>query len=955
MPEYEFRILGRLAVTRHGVAQPLGGPKQRALLAALLLTPDRAVSIERLTGLVWDRPPSSATANLRTYATGLRKIVGGRLLAPAGSYQLQVRTGESDLERFLDGVRAGRREQDAGDLRAAGRHFVDALALWRGRSGDDLAPDSPVHRLVQNLNESRLLAVEESTVLRLDLGEEKLLVPQLRAELSDHPTRERLWAHLMTALYRCGDVTGSLQAYHAAAGALDAELGMPPGDELRALQRAILDRDPGLGRPAPPGDIVPVGTAPGPTVAHPSVPRQLPIDTRVLIGRPLEIEQIVGVCEQRNESVPTVVAIDGPGGIGKSAIAVHVAHLLSASHPDGQLYVDLQGARARLEPSPPARALGALLRALDGAAAPTGDVAEDSARFRTLTAGRRLLIVLDNAIDSDQILPLLPAAPGSTVLITSRRRLATIDAALHLRLDVLSVEDGVELLARVAGVRGEHQAASAIARMCGGLPLALRVAAARLTSRSDWTAADLAQRLADDRSRLDELGVDDLGVRTCFAVTYDDLRTSHAPVDGHAAATYRLMGVLQVPEYDTELLAALADRSRADTDAALQRLLELQLVSTALGRHRIHDLMRLFAGERAELELPAGERWDALHRAFWYLADAARRAGTRLRPMPWELDPGPRPGRQPVRSRCETRQAAHAWFSTQRPTLFAAIGQAVATGVAPSPALALAETLTRDLERDGRWPDIAELNTRMVELARSAGDPRAEAHSLRVLAASRQCLGRPVEAMRDIGRSITLYRSLDDRRGLAMALNAKGIFLTEAGRLDRAEACLTQALRLIVLVGEPARTGVVLNALGMRYRERGRFDEAVGYLDRALTVRRDCGDALGEMHTLMQLARADASRQRTEDALAGLAGVVELAAETGADDFELQARRLRYVVLSVAQRRVEAEAELARAAALCRRMPDRLADLKLRELARYVQRSDRRQGQAEMFSHRAPA
>jgi DNA-binding SARP family transcriptional activator/tetratricopeptide (TPR) repeat protein len=950
VPELEFRILGRLCVTVDGVAQPIGGPKQRAMLAALLLTPNRAVPIERLTGLLWDQPPRSATANLRTYATGLRKITGSRLAALAGGYELDVRAGESDLECFTESVRAARVRHGAGDLESARRHFLDALALWTGRSGHDLSSDSPVHRLVQNLNESRMLAVEDSTAIRLDLGEEKALVPELRAELSDHRTRERLWTQLMVALYRCGDVAGSLYAYHEAAAALDAELGMQPGEELRTLQRAILERDPALDRLVHPAAVV--ATARSGRTA----PNQLPIDARVLVGRQREVKQIVAVCEEPdNDSVPTIVAIDGPGGIGKSAIALHVAHLMSSAHPDGQLYLDLHGACAGLEPSPPAQALGALLRALDSSAAPTGDVAEDGARFRTLAAGRRLLIVLDNAIDSDQVIPLLPSKPGCTVLITSRRRLSTVDAALHLHLDVLSDEDGVELLTRVGGVHGEPEAAATIARMCGGLPLALRVAAARLTKRSDWTAADLAQRLGDDRRRLDELGVDDLGVRACFAVTYDALAASDGLVDAHASMIYRLMGVLQVPNYDANLLAALADVTYPEVDAALQRLVDLQLVTASGGCYRMHDLMRLFAQERAELEIPPDTRLAALQRAFWYLADAARTASIRLRPAPWEIELGPDPRRHTVLLQCGSRRAAQSWFTTWRATLFAAIRQAAATGEAPRPAMAIVEALSSDLERRGCWHDIADLNNRMIDLARSIGDLHGEAHALRVIATIHQRLKRPVEAMRHIRRSIQLYRRLGDARGLAIGLNAKGIFLTEASRLDSAEACLTEALQLIEPCGAPTWTGVILNALGMHHRERGNFDQAIGYLERALTMRRDCGDALGEMYTLMQLARADASLARTDEALDRLERVLELAGDIAADDFELQARRLRFVVLSVAQRRAEADAELAQAAKVCLRVPDELADHKLRELARFVERSNAAAAHAEMFSQRAPA
>ena len=944
MAELRIQMLGRIGVTVDGVMLPIEGPKQRALLAALLLTPNRSVPLGRLIDLLWAEPPRSAAANLRTYATGLRKVVGSRLVALAGGYELAISPDESDLECFNDLVNSARARYRAGELQAARQLLLEALELWTGRAGDDISSGSPVHRLVEHLNESRMLAVEELAAIRLDLGEEQDVVADLRVELSEHRTRERLWAQLMLALYRCGDVAGALHAFHEAAAALDTELGMRPGEELRLLQRAILDRDAALGKPGPPATAA----------AASFIPAQLPMDSRILVGREREIQQILAECQAGEQgTVPTIVAVDGPGGVGKSALAVHVAHLLSPAHPDGQLYLDLHGASVGLEPSQPEHALGALIRSLDGNATVTGDLAEDSARYRSLAAGRRLLIVLDNARDSDQVVPLLPATPGSTVLVTSRRRLSTLDAALHLHLDVLPDEDGVELLARLGCVRGEPAAAAAVARMCGGLPLALRVAAARLSKRSDWTVADLAQRLAGNRRRLDELGVDNLDVRASFAVTYDNLVVSAAPTDVQATMIYRLMGVLQVPVYDTELLAALADTTPDKVDPVLQRLVDLQLISAVDECYRLHDLMRLFAVEHAELELPDAVRTAALRRAFWYLADSARRAIGHLRAGPREIELGPDPRRHSVPLRCDSRRAAQAWLTTHRPVLLAAIQQSGST--APQLGMVIIEALTCDLERQGHWREIAELNHRLAELAVSVGDLRGQARALRVVATVHQRLGQPYEAMRQLRRSIELYRQLADPRGLAISLNVKGIFLTESSRLAAAEACLSQALRLIEQCDEPAWTGVILNALGMHHRERRQFDQAIEFLERALALRRECEDVLGEMYTLMQLARVDASLDRTDAALGRLDLVVELAVDVGADDFELQARRLRFVVLSAALRTAEAEIELARAADVCQRVPDELASEKLRELVRGVTRRDTAAAPAELFSQRIPA
>jgi DNA-binding SARP family transcriptional activator len=245
---FDFRILGPLSVTCGGEELVLGRPKQRGLLAALLLNPNRRVALERLAGLLWDEPPQSATANLRTYASGLRRVIGDRLLARDGGYELVIAAGESDVERFGELVSRGRAELAAGDQSAADSRLREALDQWRGRCGEDLPGDIPLARHLGVLDEQRLLVLEDSLLLRLELADLRQTVTEVRGLLTDHPTRERLWAVLMTALYRSGDVAGSLAAYRAAADALDRELGMRPGQELRDLQQAILARDPALER-----------------------------------------------------------------------------------------------------------------------------------------------------------------------------------------------------------------------------------------------------------------------------------------------------------------------------------------------------------------------------------------------------------------------------------------------------------------------------------------------------------------------------------------------------------------------------------------------------------------------------------------------------------------------------------------------------------------------------------
>ena len=571
-------------------------------------------------------------------------------------------------------------------------------------------------------------------------------------------------------------------------------------------------------------------------------PRQLPPGPARFIGRAVELEIL------RDHLAPTggrrstaVVAIDGQPGVGKSALAINLAHGLEPVFPDGVLYVRLHGADADRVPRSAHQALSQLLTALGvhGSDVPA-ETDEASARYRTELAERRVLVVLDDAADAAQVRPLLPGGPGCAALITSRARLA-LPEALPFRLDLLSEPHAIEMLDRLDGtgrVRRDPAAAAMIANACGRLPLAVQIAAARLGNRPSWTSADLATRLADEHRRLAELQLGELDVRACFELSYRSLDPAHRRL-------FRLLSLVETPDFTVAATTGLLDLGPSGAglaEAMLERLLDEQLLEQAEpDRYRFHDLLRLFAHERLEDEEPPAERAAARRRALgWYLT-VAERADSLLKPpaLHAAAEPEPLTGLG-----LANRQAALAWLESERANLVAVVRQA---GDQDDPAVAaiawrLADTLFQFFDLRKYWVDWLAVCEPAVRAARRSGDRAAEAWAVNRLATVLREQRRVPAAIAHLTRALAISRKIDDIQLQCAILNSLGIAYQDHGDLMRAVQCHQQRLHLAEVAGDRLNQAITLNNLGDIHRVQRHYDEAMRSFERGLEIFEDLGE-----------------------------------------------------------------------------------------------------------------
>lgn len=934
----EFRLLGHFEAFVDGRRVDVGHARQRSVLVTLLVEANRTVSADRLVERVWPgRRPADPVNALRTYVSLLR-----RALAAAGSdvtiarqeagYRLVVDGETVDMHRFRALVGTARTSPDDD---SAATLLEQALRLWRGDPFADL--DTPwLNTVRDSLHRQRQAVRIDLADIELRRGRHHALVTELSDHVTEQPLDERLRGQYMLALYRCGRQADALAQYGQIRRHLADELGADPSPALQLLHRRILAADPVL---------TTVATVSARPASH-VIPRQLPAAPRLFTGRHEELARLDAALETRGEPGPggtaVVSAIVGAGGIGKTWIALQWAHRNLDRFPDGQVYVNLRGFDPSDEPVPASAAVRAILDTLgvDPASIPV-DAQAQGALYRSMVADKRMLIVLDNARGTEQVTPLLPGGPGCTVLVTSRHRLTglvTAHGAFPLDLDVLSDADARDVLARHLGparLAAEPAAVTELLACCAGVPLALGVIAARAGAHPRFPLAVLAKELREASTRLDALDAGEPGTNLRVA-----LSCSRKALDEEVARVFELLGTAPGPDIGLPAAASLTALPAARVRTALRHLENVHLVQEHVpARYRMHDLIRLYAGERAgpgtsgpsdASDASDEQRAGALRRLLDFYLHTACAATLVLDPHQEPIRPVP-PASSVTPHDIADRAQALAWFTAELPVLFAAVNRAAESGL-DAHAWQLAWALSDFLDVRGRWRDLADVQTTGLAAARRLSDRAGQAEIHRVLGRAHTRLGGLADAQRHFRSSLELsaglgrplgqarahlglavlhLRQARHREAIGHALRARELTAgtglpgwhgratnvvawcyAQAGDHERAVVHCRQALALFHRVNDRAGEANTWDSLGYAYHHLGRYREAVSCFQRAMTPLRELGDHYYEATTETNLGDAYAECGEPEAARGAWRRALRILDELGHGDADQVRARL---------------------------------------------------------------
>lgn len=869
VPPVRFEVLGPIRSWRGDAAIDLGPLQQRVVLAVLLLQQNRPIGRQQIINAVWGEAEPRQAGNLvHRHISALRHALelgrhpsseSGQLAWTDAGYVLTVPPAGLDLAAFDREVDAARKARTAGELVSAAEVLRSALGRWRGPLCDGLtSPYLDAQR--DRLEERRISVTEDRIDLDLAIGDRDDVVAELRQLVTEHPWRERLHGLLMLALYRSGRRADALAAFHDARRLLGEELGIDPGAALQRLHQQILTADPELGAQAHGGAVPARGGSP--VRSRRPVPAQLPHSVAGFSGRRAEMDWLnallPGGADETGRTV-VIAALAGTAGVGKTALAVHWAHQIRDRFPDGQLYVNLRGfdpAGAAMEPT---NAIRAFLDAFD---VPPDRIPVDldaqAALYRTMLAGRRVVIVLDNARDAAQVRPLLPGTPTCLVLVTSRNRLlslAAADGARLLEIDLLPADQARVLLVDRLGegrVTAEPAAADAIIGACAGLPLALSIVSAHASANSRLSLEDLADELRQSHGGLSELNVGDMhtDLRDVFSWSYHALSSQTQRV-------FRLLGLHAGLDIGVSAAASLAGIPSAQARALLTELTSTHLLTDrSRARFAFHDLLRAYARELSDEHDSAEDRRAAVHRLLDHYLCTAYLARVLLRPTRDDaigLDP---PGPLVTTEELGDHRAALAWFSREHQVLLTALRQAVAEGFDVH-AWQLAWAVAPFFERSGHWHDAAAAEQLGLDAANRLGDAHAQALCHRCLADyAYGPLRRYAEARDQLAQALEVYEELGDHNGQAQTHLSLALVLDRENRYEAALDEAEQALGLFQMAGHRAGQARALNALGWFHVQLGRHQGGLTSCQQALDLQKELGDQFGQADTLDSIATA---------------------------------------------------------------------------------------------------
>ncbi|MCC8243209.1 AfsR/SARP family transcriptional regulator [Saccharothrix luteola] len=829
-----YSALGPLSAWRATEKIELGWAKQQAVLGVMLLEMNKPVPVRKIVDGVWgDQGPRDARNAVQTYISRLRRVLSGpgeSLVHTEAGYLLHGEPTNLDVVVFEQHLDAAHERYRDSDVAGTAEQVDAALALWRGEPFSGL--DGPLLEAErQRLAERHLSAQELRARIGIELGRAGESVAGLTRLVAENPLQERLRALLMLALYRSGRRAAALDVFQETRRLLAEELGVDPGEEIRDLHERMLRGDPDL-------------TAPG---GQPATRNTLPRDVVDFTGREGELARLL--TDPPPSTAAVVEAVDGSAGVGKTALAVHAAHRLAHRYPDAQLFVNLHGHSAGRAPVEPLAALDTLLRALGvpGERIPARLDAR-AGLWRAELADRAALVVLDDATDAEQVRALLPGTARSLTLVTSRRRLVDLEAAHALSLDVLPHDDAVALFARIVGDHRPADEADTVAEvvgLCGRLPLAIRIAAARLRTRPAWTVRYLADRLRQDRP-LAELEAGDRGVTAAFSLSYRHLT-------GEQQRVFRLLGLHTGPDVDADAVAALVGLEVGAAGRVLEDLVDVHVLEQpTAGRYRFHDLVRHFARDVVERTDPEPVRCAALDRlGDYYLHTAAAAVNT--------IAPHERPRRPdlPAPAVLSGYDEALAWLDAERANLLAVAGR-------PRYTTLLADVLHRYLHLRNHIDDALVLDSLALAVA---PDRDASGRALHRLGLAHYRSGNQAEARSCQARAMEVFRASGDRQWEADVLRATGVLDGLAGRHRDAIDINLRALEIIREVGGVACETAALSNIGVAYQRLGRYDDALEHLTEAAYLARSIGHDVAEGYALCETGVVHRRRGEYAEAL----------------------------------------------------------------------------------------